>query len=371
MTGRGLFLLCLAFACGGTAAKPVAVSPAAAQLHYEGRFNLGNPAAPVFELPGSAVWIRFHGTGVSATLGEHSLEHDDYGAVADNWYDVIVDGNAAAPVQTTEGVRAYVLASGLAAGEHQVVLRKRTEAYVGEATLTGLELESGGTLLPVTAPTRKLEFIGDSITAGFGVDGANGSCLFSAPTENYSHAHGALTAQALGAEAVAVAVTGAGVYRNYDGSTENTMGDLYLRALPTHASDRWDFSRWTPDAVVINLGTNDFFTGDPGSAPFTGAYKSLIAKVRGNYPNALIVVALGPMLSNLFPKNVNALTQARAYLTAMVNDLNAAGDAKIKLLEFPNQDNAPAFGCKSHPSAATQQQMAVQLTAMLRQQLNW
>jgi hypothetical protein len=55
----------------------------------------------------------------------------------------------------------------------------------------------------------------------------------------------------------------------------------------------------------------------------------------------------------------------------MVSDLNANGDLLVKLLEFANQDQAAAFGCKFHPSVQTQQQMADRLVAFLRAQLQW
>lgn len=373
-------LWCGWLGCGGNGAKPVVqqppqaapteVSASAPELRYEGRFE-GDPASPHFEWPGSTVWLRFQGTSVKVTLGERSLETDDYGQVAHDWYDVAVDGVPLAPLQVDEGVHSYLLAQGLAKGEHLLMLRRRTEAYVGEGELDGFELDPGAKVLPAPAPARRLEFIGDSITAGFGVDGADRNCLFSAQTENYSHSYAALTAQALSAEQIAIAATGAGVYRNWGGSKDNTIGDLYDRVLPTHSTSRWNFARWKPDAVVINLGTNDFTNGDPGSANFTAAYRALIARVRQNYPSALIVVALGPMLSDLWPAGANALTQSRAYLTAMVGDLNAAGDAQVKLLEFDNQDQAASFGCKFHPSAQTQQQMADRLSGFLRAQLRW
>ncbi len=377
--------LCIGwFGCGGNG-KPVVQQPppavatqvpaSASELRYEGRFE-GDPASPHFEWPGSTVWLRFEGTSaagtdVKVTLGERSLENDDYGQVAHDWYDVAIDGKPAAALQVDEGVHSYLVAQGLAKGEHVVALRRRTEAYVGEGELDGFELGPGARVLPAPAATRRIEFIGDSITAGFGVDGSDRSCLFSAQTENYSHSYAALTAQALGAEQVAIAATGAGVYRNWGGSKDNTIGDLYDRALPTHSTSRWNFARWKPDVVVINLGTNDFTSGDPGSANFTAAYRALLARVRQNYPAALIVVALGPMLSDLWPAGANALTQSRAYLTSVVSDANAAGDAQVKLLEFDNQDQAASFGCKFHPSAQTQQQMADKLSAFLRTQLHW
>jgi lysophospholipase L1-like esterase len=200
---------------------------------------------------------------------------------------------------------------------------------------------------------------------------ATRSRLDSAETENYSHSYAAATAQALGAEQSAISASGVGVYRNWGATTLNTAADLYERALPTQVSSRWSFGLWKPDVVVINLGTSDFTSGDPGSTPFLTAYRALVARVRKNNPSALIVIALGPMLSDLWPAGAQALTRSRAYLSTLVSELNAAGDPRVKLLEVTNQDSATSFGCKSHPSATTHRLVAAQLTQFLRQQVGW
>ncbi|MFN2547555.1 MAG: SGNH/GDSL hydrolase family protein [Myxococcales bacterium] len=344
------------------------VLPGAAQLHFEGRFDGSDPSGPRFEWPGSTVWLRFDGTGAKVTLSEQSLETDEYGHAAHNWYDVFVDGQPAQPLLAAEGTQSYLLAAGLVRGEHRLALRKRTEAYVGVGQLLGFELDPGSKVLAAESPQRRLEFIGDSVTVGFGVDGSDASCLFSADTENYSHSYAALTAQDLGAAQIAVASSGAGVYRNWGGSTVETIGDLYPRVLPTDPASHWNFSAWTPDAVVINLGTEDFTSGDPGHDAFVGAYRSLLGRVRQTYPSALIVVALGPMLSDLWPQGAQALSRARAYVSEVVN---ATADPRVKLIEFDNQDEAGSYGCKSHPNAATHRRVADQLTAYLHAQLGW
>jgi hypothetical protein len=362
--------LILGVVLGCDKSAPNLTSPTSSELFFEGRFDT-SAETPRFEWPDSAIWLRFNGTGAKVVLGEQSLEHDEYGQQAHDWFDVTVDGQAAQPIKLTEGKGTYLLASGLPAGEHQIILRKRTEAYVGRVELHGFELDHGSSLLPVKAPGRRIEFIGDSIAAGFGIDGAGPNCLFSAETENSSEAYAALTAQALGAQQMVVAASGAGVYRNWGGTTSNTISDLYGRTLPTDPAARWDFSRWTPDVVVIDVGTGDFTSGDPGRDAFVGGYRKLIAQVRQNYPSVLIVIGVGPMLSDLWPAGARALTQGRSYVADLTAQLVQAGDTRIKLMEFPNQDHAATFGCKSHPSAATQRQMADQLIAFLRQQLGW
>ena len=86
---------------------------------------------------------------------------------------------------------------------------------------------------------------------------------------------------------------------------------------------------------------------------------------------APIVLAMGPMLSDLWPAGARALTQGRAYLAEVFTGLKSAGDTRVTMIEFPNQDGASAYGCKHHPSAETQRRMAEQLTAHLREQMGW
>ena len=42
------------------------------------------------------------------------------------------------------------------------------------------------------------------------------------------------------------------------------MTDYYERTLPDRPESVWDFKAWTPQLVVMNIGTNNFATHDPG-----------------------------------------------------------------------------------------------------------
>lgn len=317
-----------------------------ASLHLIGRFDLSPPTPLRFTWPGSEIRTRFSGSSISVQLTES----------APNRFDVFVDGVAQPLLSTLAGPQTYVLASGLAAGPHDLVLTRRSESFFGVTQLLGFP---GATLIPTAAPTRRLELIGDSITCGYGVLGVGPSCSFSIDTEAETHAWGALAATALGAAHTSIAYSGKGVYRNYDGTTTDTMSTLWTRTLADNAASVWSFG-WIPAAVVINLGTNDFAGGDPGTS-FVNAMKALIAQVRLRYPNAEIVVTSSPMLDG------SSHTQEVTYLQAAV----AASGAHVSFLDIPAQSPVNGYGCDWHPSGTTQQLMANTLASYLHTLLGW
>jgi lysophospholipase L1-like esterase len=346
-----------------TAAKPDAgadamtagpdASAAPSGVRFVGRVDRSDPAGPRFSWPGTSIVARFTGSTIGVRLRDPG-----------NFFQVFVDGMPQPVLAAASGKESYPIASGLAAGPHELLLHRRTEAFVGETQFLGLVLDPGGALLAPPPPAqRRLEFVGDSITCGYGVDGPDMSCPFTPATENHYLAFGAVAARALQAEAISVAYSGKGLYRNLGGDTGATMPMLYDRINVDRAA-RWDFAGWTPDAVIINLGTNDFGMGDPGMG-YGDAYRAFLQRVRGLYPKAHLLCTLGPMM------NGTQVAQARGYLMPVLDTLQAAGDTRVSYLEFPMQDGSTGFGCDWHPSKGTNQQMADKLVAELRRLLAW
>jgi lysophospholipase L1-like esterase len=320
-----------------------------------GRFDLEDPAGPRCAWSGSAVQVRFSGPSLAVRLRGSR-----------DFFAVTLDGVPLPALAATPQRERYELAADLSGGEHELGLCKRTEPLVGETQLLGFDPGPGGRLLPpAPAPARRLEFIGDSITAGFGVLGRDASCPFSPDTEDFTRAYAAVAARALGAEAVAVAWSGRGVCRNYNDEPGAPMPVLFERTLPARAGSRWDFGRWTPDAVVVNLGTNDFGLGRPQEGAFVRAYAGLLRRIREVYPRAPIVSAVGPMLAG------DDLRAARAWVDAAVEEARAAGAGPITRLDHPPQEPADGYGGDGHPSARTHERMAAQLAAALRRLLGW
>jgi lysophospholipase L1-like esterase len=345
---------------GSSSAVQPARDPPLALLHFVGRFDTRGPEGPRFSWPGSAIAASFDGTGVDVML-------EDTGA---DLFSVVVDGGAATTLAPSRGTGTYSLASGLAGGRHSVVLTKRTESLVGVVRYLGLTAHAGA-LVPSPDPfARRIEYVGDSITCGYGDLGADATCRFSPQTEDETRAYGALVAADLHADQTVVAYSGVGLMRNHDGGAKGLMPVRFERTLADDPTSRWTFETPSPDVVVIGLGTNDFAMGDPGTG-FVEAYTAFIRQLRGHYAAAEIVCTLGPMLRDSVPPGTMSRTLAGAYIEEAVKEVRAAGDAHVRYLAFDEQQARDGYGCDWHPSLATHRLMAAKLEALVREVTGW
>jgi lysophospholipase L1-like esterase len=322
-----------------TSMPPDAGPPA---VRLVGRFTDKNE----FQWTGSHVIARFDGTAARIKLN----------AGANEQFQIVVDGKTTEVLKPTGGSNTYTVASGLSAGTHEVIVWRRTEAFFGVATYEGFEFD--GTLLPpAPSPTRRIEMVGDSITCGYGDEGDGPSCSFSADTENHYLTYGAIASRNLNADLVATCWSGIGMYRDYGAGTTDQMPVRYLRTLPETSTSAWDFSKYVPDAVVINLGTNDFAKGDPGM-PYQTAYLSFVRTVRKKYPSAYVLAII-------------PVSGAKKYIDAVVSTLNGEGDTNIGTLTFSPVAAADGWGCDYHPSLPTHAKMGAELTTALKTKLGW
>ncbi|WP_395808172.1 SGNH/GDSL hydrolase family protein [Archangium minus] len=355
-------------ALSGCRTVPVQVSPQAPELRFGGRVDRADPQGPRLSWGGTSLTVRFTGTSIGLRL----LDLPKVEEHAPNRFRFSVDGAPFRDLYVGEGHMLYRLAEGLPQGEHVLRLEKETEPVVGETQLLGLELDPGARVLPAPpGPARRIEFVGDSGLTGFGIEGKNELCSFNAETQRNSRTWASLTAQALGAEASIVAFSGKGVAVNYANDPTPPLPQLYARTLPHREDSRWDFTSWVPDAVLIQLGSNDFWKEHPGEERFRDAYRSLVESIRGHYPSAHIVCVLGSSLSDNHPKEVKARTHARAMISGVVETLRQAGDARVHFVEVPPRLEDEGFGCTWHPSRKTHQRVAEQMTRYLRELLGW
>lgn len=303
-----------------------------------------------FSWPGTGFTARFNGTGGKLSIKTNQVDY----------FQLIVDGSVKL-LTTQAGTHDYDLAQNLAAGEHTVTLWRRTESNAGIVEVSNVTFQ-GELLSPPPPSSKRLEVVGDSISVGFGNECKTIDETFAYATENNYLSYEAITARDLGAELFTMAWSGVGMWRDVGGGTDVEMPEFYLRAIGNAGESRWDFSGYTPGAVLVLLGTNDFAKGDPG-APFVTAYKTFVTDVRGRYPLARIYLAHSPMLSG------ERGTALAAYLEQVKSARAAAGDTNLGIVAF-KPPAADGWGC-GHPNTATHAVMAELLKQTLKQDLGW
>ncbi len=322
--------------------------PTEPAVHWIGRYS-DDGTTKRFGWSGVGFVVRFDGTGASVSM-------DD----AAGWWTVVVDGEVQPPLQTSGGQQSYSLATGLPAGEHTIEAYRRTEGSFGASVIGEVTLE--GELLPPPGVSRRIEVIGDSITCGYGNEGPDKFCSFTADTENNYLAYGSIAARLVDAEIVTVAWSGKGIIYNYGNDTFEPLPQVYDRIVAGEPDALWDFS-WQPDVVVINLGTNDFSTdGDPSENDYVSNYVAFLEHLREVYPDALLM-PISPMLGG------DELVMVEGYIQSAIDMRMAAGDTNLTTANV-NVDPI-GWGCDYHPSVATHQAMGELLADELALALGW
>jgi lysophospholipase L1-like esterase len=325
-------------------------------IQYIGRFNHANPKKAVFDWPGVSISARFEGTSCSIRL------RDGY-----NLYAVTVDGKAPI-VLVTDTATVYPIAQGLAdTAAHTVLIQKRTEAFVGRGEFLGFILDRGRKLLaPDPRPDRRIEIIGNSITCGYGVEGTSSSCNFTKETEDASKSYAAIVAKRLNADYSLVAYSGRGVVRNYGDKNKTSpdpMPSLFDRTCCFDSTGKWDFTRWTPQAVIVNLGTNDFSTQPyPDKNVFQEACARLIRQMFNLYPGVKVFCVCGPMIGE------PCLSYIRETVTQLRND----GGREVFFIEIKSGlMTAADWGCDWHPNVNGQRKIAGVIEPVIRSAMGW
>lgn len=309
-------------------------------IQYTGRVDHEDPTAPTLWWPNSEVAARFEGDSISVRL-------DDYG---DNYFYAIIDDGVPTVLDLKPGIATYTLARGLDDAIHSVRLVKRTETAEGQTAFRGFVFEQGGGLVEPPARLRhRIEFYGDSITAGHSVASTRGDSSAAEAKDSY-YAYAAITARNLDAEHHCIAVSAIGLYVDSWGFGGDMQSLYYDRLGPFK---KWDFERWKPHLVVVNLGQNDAW-GPHTPTGATENYVKFVRTLRGHYPDAHIILALGCMQAT------DDDSRWPNYLLAAVKTLrDKHDDNRVHGLIFP-------YSGDSHPSADRQRAMADQLTEFVR-----
>lgn len=257
----------------------------------------------------------------------------------------------------------------------EVEILKVSESTNSLAGISKIILDKEGSIKPAAKKDLKIEFIGDSITCGYGVDDPVKENHFKTSTEDNTKTYAYKTAKALGADYSMVCLSGFGIlsgYTNNGRKNTNSLLPKYYEKLGftwnttingiNPGNKDWNFHQFVPDFIVINLGTNDnsyVKKDEEKTEEFKSAYKAFLKQIRKNNPDASIVCSLGMMGTDLC-KAVEEVVEEYSAET---------GDNKVTSLRFSNQNMADGIAADWHPSEKTHEKAALVLTSKIKRLL--
>lgn len=349
----GMIVMGLAMSGSACTSKNVTDETPTSEYRPLGRHVLTDAGHLQFAWPASGVEVRFEGASLKVDL-------EDTGS---NIVDITIDGKTEM-LHLRKGVHEYVLLDEDAPKEHIVTITRRSEVFdFGMTSLVSVHTD--GTFLNASERARKIMVLGDSISVGFGAEGADQDCEYTPETGAPLRTYAKLSADAFNADIHVNAVSGRGVVRNYDDSEEPLMPYLYNKALPDHGPD-WDHSVYQPDVILINLGTNDYSQGDPGER-FYDAYVKLLSDMRTHHPKAQIYAAYSPMGIMDGERPVSAVN----YTQRALETRRKAGDDKVGYIYLPQAESGHVYGCSFHPGLDSHKAMADVFIARIGEDMGW
>lgn len=304
-----------------------------------------------YQWPGTYFEARFNSPFVNMLFDDSA-----------NNFNVLVDGKLLMMVHTPGHSTITVQAPG--PGPHTIRLEKRSETQYATGHFQGFMAEPAAT--PAPARARQIEFIGDSLSVGYGNTSAYPDCtkedVFE--TTNTQQSFGPLTAKHFDADYQVNAFSGLGMVRNYGGyeHAKYHMPMLYPRAIfDDPAPDTSDAAaNWSPQVVFITLGGNDYSSPLTANEPwktrgelveaYEDAYVSFVKTLRVKYPKALIVLDS----TQEYPEYKSSVDQVFATL-------KAAGMTNIDRLTL---DVPPRTSC-GHPNTRADALLAGQMIGYL------
>lgn len=235
-----------------------------------------------------------------------------------NTFNLLVGGRVQAAVHTGRSSRktyTIPIKDATAQDAFDVQLVKRTEPAIWQllppgktaaVRLFSFAVPAGWELAPLAAtpPTqRRIEFLGDSDLAAFGLEGSPTTMSFCGVLglrnryQNITNSWAHTVSRMLEAEPSVLGWSGVGVHQNAAMSGALPMGELYRRAVATDdsvAAQHRDFgaaANWSPQLVVVQVGGNDLYGGKdpPSEAAWVASYVELLRMIRRQRPHAAIL----------------------------------------------------------------------------------
>ena len=269
---KRITILAASLLLGAAICSAETIAASDGRISWIGRTETTTEGAVSFDWSATTLRLRFSGTALELKCRDTNAD----------WFNLWVDtpqGPQATSAFKVKGDTTIILFKGKK-GVHEVIIQKRTEGEQGTAIFESFSTD--GRFLDAPKPhSRLIEFIGDSYTCGYGTEAPSRDDPFKPETENPALTYADIVARFFDAEAVHISHSGRGVVRNYDDfNQQDNMVKLYAQTYDQHCEKAWT-PGYTPDLVVIYLGTNDFSTGrQPHLDYWCSGYAALLRQVR-------------------------------------------------------------------------------------------
>ena len=304
--------------------------------------------------------IEFTVTGKSAEViinGDANVGNDEKYRPR---YAVLVDDEIILDELLGESEKTVKLFDGDVSRTAVVKIVHLSEANNGAVGVSGVTVDSD-VPVPVSPTAKKdlqIEFIGDSITCAYGVEGRDQYENFKTSTENFMKSYAYLTAKQLDADYSAVSYSGHGIISGYSSTGDRVTDSLvpdyydYVGKIGSYKVP-WNFENDRKDVIVINLGTNDntYASKDyeTRGVEYAGAYTEFLLHIHEKHPESYIICTIGTM----------GCTEMYPYIQMAVDNFkDASGYDRIMSYQSATHTQSDGFGSDWHPSEKTQQNSA-------------
>ncbi|MDI3319554.1 SGNH/GDSL hydrolase family protein [Pinibacter soli] len=346
-------LFTLSLSCPLMAQQKLNYFPALdSNIQYVGRTVLSEKRDVRCWAAGAYMQIRFTGNTIKLLITDQVQYGQNH-----NFVEVVLDNQPAKRIRLKTEIDTLTFTLPKAK-EHSVTVYKDTEAGIGYLDFCGVQCTS---LLPLNkVPTRKMEFIGNSITCGAGIDLSTAPCGQGAwyDQNNAYLSYGSVTARKLNAQFHLSSVSGIGLM-NSCCNMKITMPQVYNKVNMRDDALTWNFANYQPDVVTVSLGQND---GIQDSLAFCTAYITFLRQLRNYYPNAEFVCLNSPMA------DANLDKALKSYINFIASFIQKKGDKKVQVFFFSKQFHN---GCGGHPDLKEHEQIATELTEYVKSLMHW
>ena len=326
----------------------------------------------------NVAWLVQSGSAVEFTVNAKSAEitiNGDGNTESDEKYRpryaVIVDGEIILDELLSVKEKTVKLFEGASPRTAVVKVIHLSEANNGAVGVSKLKVDSDAAVpaVPTAKKDLSIEFIGDSITCAYGVEGKDQYEGFMTSTENFMKSYAYLTAKQLDADYSAVCYSGHGIVSGYSSSGDAVTDSLvpdYYDYVGKYGSYKvpWDFASHENDVVVINLGTNDntYASKDyeTRGVEYAEKYTEFLTHIHEVNPDAYIICTVGTM----------GCTEMYPYIEMAVESFKkSSGYDRIMSYQSATHTQADGMGSDWHPSEKTQQNSAYVLADKICQAL--